>query len=135
MAVPPAGDRWWVGLGWASHASKLQTQLYVNRQPEALTQKVLDAFPDLAERRPELKWVVPLEKPPPGMKSFAEPRDGSMLRALRLERLVPELSKFWPAGGPVWDALAIVGFPAGEPGVILAEGKNYPREMYSRGTR
>jgi hypothetical protein len=134
VAVSPRPARWWTVDGWASHGSKLQTQLYVNRQPETLTKKVLEALPALAKRRPELEWVAPLEKPPAAVKAFAEPRDRSMLRVLRLERLASKLAKFWPARGPVWDALAIVHFADGTRGALLAEGKNYPRELYSGGT-
>jgi hypothetical protein len=57
-----------------------------------------------------------------------------MLNALGLDRLAAALAEFWPARGPVWDALAIVGFPDGADGAVLAEGKNYPGEMYSGGT-
>jgi hypothetical protein len=126
--------QWWVGRGWATHGSKLQTQLYVNRCHRALSETVLDALPALKARDPELEWGAPLEKPPAGQKAFAEPRDNSMLRALELEHLAPELSRFWPTRGPVWDALAIVHFGDGTSGALLAEGKNYPREMYSGGT-
>jgi hypothetical protein len=110
-------------------------QLYVNRQPSRLTENVLAALPELAARSPEVEWVVPLERPRAvGATAFAEPRDNAMLAALGLERLATELAKFWPARGPVWDGLAVVRFPDGTNGALLAEGKNYPREMYSGGT-
>lgn len=125
---------WWTAYGWADKGSKLQTQLYVNRQPEVLTKQVLKALPSLRAREPVLEWVVPLEKPPPGQTPFAEPRDAAMLAKLGLSSLKAELSKFWPAGGAVWDALAICHFPDNSMGALLAEGKNYPREMYSTGT-
>jgi hypothetical protein len=56
---------WWVERGWATRGSKLQTQLYVNRQPQALSEKVLEALPELAGREPRLEWVAPLERPRP----------------------------------------------------------------------
>jgi hypothetical protein len=128
-------DYWWAKYGWATHGSKLQTQLYVNRRREALTAGVLEALPTLREREPTLEWVVPLEKPiSPDLKAFAEPRDGRMLAALDQSQLTRGLANFWPARGPVWDALAICRFPDGTKGAVLAEGKNYPREMYSGGT-
>src|SRR5581483_2151818 len=84
---------------------------------------------------PTVEWVAPLAKPnSPGVKPFAEPRDGAMLAALDLFGLEGELARFWPARGPVWDALAICRFRDGSTGGLLAEGKNYPREMYSGGT-
>lgn len=129
-----AVTRWWAELGWATHGSKLQTQLYVNRRPAALSAKVLEALPALKVRNPQLEWVAPRENPTAGEKAFAEPRDGTMLTALRLKHLAPDLARFWPARGPVWDALAIIRFDDGTSGALLAEGKNYPREMYSGGT-
>ena len=44
-------------------------------------------------------------------------------------------SRTRPARGPVWDALARCTLADGTAAVILAEGKNYPREMYSGGTQ
>lgn len=129
-----AVTRWWAELGWATHGSKLQTQLYVNRRPAVLSGKVLEALPALKARNPQLEWVAPLENPKVGEKAFAEPRDGAMLTALGLKHLASALARFWPARGPVWDALAIIRFDDGTNGALLAEGKNYPREMYSGGT-
>ena len=120
---------WWTTHGWATRGSKLQTQLYVDRQQKALTEKVLEALPTLANRGPTLEWVVPLHA-----KDFAEPRDRTMLVELDLSHLAAALRTFWPARGPVWDALAICRFPDKTSGVLLAEGKSYPREMYSGGT-
>src|SRR5437660_1623500 len=115
--------RWWVEHGWATHGSRLQTQLYVNRQAEMLAGKVLEALPTLAARAPEVEWVAPLEKPSAaGAKAFTESLDNPMLAALGLERLAQELRKFWPSRGPVWDALAIIRFPDGTTGALLAEG-------------
>jgi hypothetical protein len=131
----PTVEGWWTQHGWATRGSRLQSQLYVNRQTDRLNEAALAALPALAERKPELEWVVPLEKPRgPLRKPFAEPRDGVMLAVLGLDRLASELAEFWPARGPVWDALAVVHFQDGTRGALLAEGKNYPREMYSSGT-
>jgi len=47
----------------------------------------------------------------------------------------PDLRKFWPRGGPVWDALARVEY--GEmntgKGVLLVEAKSHPPEIYGSG--
>ena len=128
-----AVTRWWAAHDWATQGSKLQTQLYVNRRPAVLEAKVLDALPALKARNPQLEWVAPLENPKDGKKAFAEPRD-AMLTVLGLGHLAPALAKFWPKRGPVWDALAILCFKDGTNGALLAEGKNYPCEMYSGGT-
>lgn len=121
---------WWTADGWACYGSKLQTQLYVNLRSEELSESVLTALPTLASRRPRLRWVAPLKR-----TDFYEPQDVAMLEALGLKRLAPALAKFWPNGGPVWDALAICEFQDGSTGALLGEGKNYPREMYSGGTQ
>ena len=121
---------WWADQHWATHGSQLQTQLYVNRHPKALTSRVLAALPTLATHHPKIEWVVPLES-----GKFAEARDRTMLSALKLDHLAADLLSFWPARGPVWDALAICRLTDGKDGVLLAEGKSYPREMYSSGTQ
>lgn len=57
----------------------------------------------------------------------AEYRDGSFLRLLGLERLVPELRGFWPSRGPQWDALALTS----DDRVILVEAKAHAGELAS----
>jgi hypothetical protein len=55
---------------------------------------------------------------------------------LELPELTDSLREFWPRRGPRWDALAICDFDdRTERGVLLAEGKSYPLEQYSGGTR
>jgi len=77
----------------------------------------------------EIEWVSPLEQ-----NRFREDQDSTFLGRLGLERHVDALAAFWPSGGPVWDALAIVDH--GEhPSVILAEGKSYPRELFGSGVK
>jgi hypothetical protein len=126
-----AAAPWWTAHGWWRRGSRLQTQLYVNRRPRDLSEKVLEALRSLTERGlREMTWVAPLEQ-----QAFAESRDLAMLNALGLKHLKPALAKFWPTGGPVWDALARLTFKDGGSGVLLAEGKNYPQELYSAGTQ
>jgi hypothetical protein len=124
------GDAWWILKGWARHGSQLQTQLYVNRRSDELTKSVLSALPDLAARKPTVTWVAPLES-----ASFDEPQDAGFLRTLRFAEHEAELKAFWPKGGPVWDALARCTLQDGSTGALLAEGKNYPDEMYSTGSQ
>jgi hypothetical protein len=48
-------------------------------------------------------------------------------------RSCTEPRKFWPSGGPHWDALAVAHGPDGDYlGPVLVEGKSYPGEMRSR---
>ena len=117
-------------LGRAYAGSQLQLQIWVNRQPDELSRRVVDALPSLASLNPRLHWVSPLER-----EKFVEYQDRAFLRALELESLDPQLKRFWPRGGPVWDALAAVeigGDPAPR-GVVLVEAKSYPNEIYGPG--
>ena len=91
---------------------------------------MVDALPSLASLNPRLRWVSPLER-----EKFVEYQDTTFLRALELESLDPQLKRFWPRGGPVWDALASVEI-GGDPvprGVVLVEAKSYPDEICGPG--
>jgi hypothetical protein len=115
---------------WAARGSQLQMQLYVNHRPRELSAAVLAAFPELAGRDASITWTAPLER-----EGFREPRDRDFLRAVEREDLAENLASFWPSRGPVWDGLAIVRFPSGDAGVLLAEGKSYPKEFYAGGSK
>lgn len=115
--------------GRAFAGSQLQIQLYVNRHPAALNEKILGALPALASLHPSIRWVSPLEQ-----ERFVEYQDEAFLRAVGLAEKADMLRGFWPAGGPVWDALAVVDVPGNKPGVLLVEGKSYPDEFYGNGT-
>ena len=120
------------GLGRAYAGSQLQIQLWVNRRSRELTQAVLAVLPSLASLGPRIRWVSPLE----GTR-FAEYQDREFLRAVALKRCAPQLSRFWPRGGPVWDALAAVE-TARTPdcgGVLLVEAKSHVSEVYSGGCK
>ena len=117
--------------GWADAGSQLQIQIYVNRRPHELSERVLDALPSLASLNPRLRWVSPLEK-----EDFAEYGDEAFLGAVGLHRLAGKLvGEFWPRRGPCWDALAVVEIAGGPArrGVVLVEAKSYREEMYSNG--
>jgi hypothetical protein len=110
--------------GLAHKGSQLQTQIYVNRRPEELWGALQDALPTLPVDA-RLTWVSPVQE-----ARFAEYQDVDFLRAIGLEQHAAALADFWPAGGPVWDALAVVGTDGLRPGVLLAEGKSYPDELF-----
>lgn len=117
-------------LGRAYKQSQLQMQLYVSRRASALTAAVLDALPSLAELRPILTWVSPLE-----VENFAEYHDADFLRAISRPELAAVLADYWPPGGPHWDALAIARDADGhDVGPVLVEAKSWPGEMRSRTT-
>ncbi|MFH1349496.1 MAG: hypothetical protein ABII26_01030 [Pseudomonadota bacterium] len=119
-------------FGRAYAGSQLQIQLYVNRRPRELSQKIIKGLPSLASPDPRLHWISPLEK-----DNFAEYQDTAFLKACGVEQLSYDLTSFWPRGGPVWDALATVEFQKDttQKGIILLEAKSHPPEIYSGGTR
>ena len=118
------------GRAGMTHGSQLQVQTYVNRFPGELTGAVLEALPSLAKRTRRVLWTAPLEA-----EAFAEPQDTAFLSAVGRGDLSDELRTFWPAGGPVWDALAVAVFDSGPPGVVLAEGKAHPHEFSGPGSK
>jgi hypothetical protein len=120
------------GLGRAYAGSQLQIQLWVTRRSTQLTQALLAALPSLAPQNPRIRWVSPLED-----GGFAEYQDREFLRAVGLERCTPQLSRFWPRGGPVWDALAAVETARTLDcrGVLLVEAKSHVSEVFGGGCK
>lgn len=115
------------GAGRAFAGSQLQTQLWVNRRAEKLTELVIAEFDGLSGQ--ELRWVSPLAQ-----DRFREYQDAAFLARVGLRDRADDLKAFWPSGGPVWDALAVVEH-GDRPGVILAEGKSYPGELFGSGSQ
>jgi hypothetical protein len=114
--------------GRAFKGSQRQVQSWVNDAPPELNEAILAELPTLAALAPEITWKSPLEE-----QEYQEYSDAAFLEQIGLEGLAPQLAEFWPAGGPVWDGLAVYLTPSGEGGVILVEGKSYPGELYSAG--
>jgi hypothetical protein len=115
--------------GQAYAGSQLQIQIYVNRRTEELNRGVLDALM-LTSLNAHLCWVSPLES-----EKFVEYQDEAFLRALGLQHLAGHLAEFWPAGGPCWDALAVVRI-GGDPdrcGALLIEAKSHLSELRGSG--
>lgn len=77
-----------------------------------------------------MRWVSPIES-----RRFAEYQDVDFLRAVGLEAHAAGLGDFWPSRGPVWDGLAVVETGSDRPGVLLAEGKSYPAELFGGGSK
>jgi len=117
-------------LGRALAGSQMQTQIYVARRPKDLSSSVQAALREIGVIYDTVRWVAPLEG-----KRFLEPSDGGFLEALGLGDLSGELAKFWPSGGPAWDALAVLGTNARRDGVLLVEAKSYLQEVYGAGCR
>jgi len=109
-------------LGRAYAGSQRQIQFFVNEKPELLNLAISDAF----GKTFPLRWVSPLKN-----EKFKEYRDSQFLEALGLRRFKGNLSGFWPARGPRWDALACV--EDGTDGVLLLEAKSYVSEILGPG--
>lgn len=118
-ARPPRTD----ANGAAFAGSQLQTQLYVNKRTADLDESIRRAIPDLSDAT--FDWRSPL-----AAENYREYWDAAFLKALDLSEHAQALSRFWPTGGPHWDALAVVTHPGGQgPGALIIEGKSYPDEM------
>jgi hypothetical protein len=117
--------------GQARRGSQKQLQDYVNQHEASITAAVMDALPAaIREMNASLTWVSPLAR-----HDYVEYRDGDFLDAVGLDNCRNHLARFWPPGGPSWDALAIVSFAntAMTPGVILVEAKSHISEIYGGG--
>jgi hypothetical protein len=95
----------------------------VNEKANALNSAVAQSLSryDLDER--DIHWVSPLAE-----DTYSEYRDSEFLERVGLGLLAPRLLKFWPRGGPCWDALAQI-----QGGCILTEAKSHVPEIYGGG--
>lgn len=108
--------------GAAFAGSQRQIQLYVNEQPLVFNQAISDAL----KTSLSLRWVSPLSS-----DGYREYWDSASLKVLGLSQHGKELSRFWPSGGPHWDALACVENRTG--GVLLVESKSHVPEIFGNG--
>jgi hypothetical protein len=108
--------------GRAFAGSQQQIQFYVNERPSVLDKAISDAF-----KRPfSLRWVSPLSS-----DRYREYWDAAFLKVSGLSQYRKELNRFWPRGGPHWDALACVENPTS--GVLLVESKSHVPEIFGNG--
>ncbi len=116
--------------GRAVRGSRRQIQDHVNEYPAKLSAAVIDALrPSLGQHQIEIRWVSPLAQ-----DNYQEYRDIDFLAALGLSEFADGLSRFWPSGGPCWDALGLLGISGtGAPGFILIEAKSHIPEIYGSG--
>jgi hypothetical protein len=108
--------------GRAHAGSQRQMQFYVNERPLVLQQAISDAFKTTLH----LRWVSPLAS-----DRYKEKKDSAFLQALGFSKYCEDLKRFWPNGGPVWDALARV--ENGTAGVLLVEAKSHVPEIAGSG--
>jgi hypothetical protein len=90
-----------------------------------LNDALVSEFPELTGQ--EVEWRSPLAE-----DRYREYHDEAFLDQVDLGDHAADLATFWPRGGPVWDALAVVRL-SGRPGIVLAEGKSYPDELFGPG--
>jgi hypothetical protein len=102
----------------AEHGSQKWIQLGVNSEPPLLN-KVVSA--KLAGPK-AVTWQSPT-----ACDEYAEYRDHDFLERIGQGRLTSELQRFWPIGGPQWDALAT----SDDGSVLLVEGKSHIGELCS----
>jgi hypothetical protein len=114
--------------GLAEQGSQLQMAIYANARRTELDGSIC-AVADLPIGV-TLDWRSPLRA-----DRYAEYQDAAFLTALGRPELSSGLREFWPAGGPVWDGLAVVDLGNDENGVLMVEAKSYPEEMYGSGSQ
>lgn len=117
--------------GRAFAGSQRQIQTYVNEHPDVLAAAISSSFGPFFPMNRNLRWISPLAS-----ESYIEYRDADFLHALGFPQHIDALSRFWPKGGPCWDALARIEDANGNPnGCILVEAKSHVPEFLSHDTQ
>jgi hypothetical protein len=109
---------------FASAGSQRWLQVAVNRKPELLLSALRRSR--AISRRTTVTWYSPLES-----DEFQEYRDGPALSKAGISDLAKPLNTFWPARGPVWDAIGRTS--EGTP--LFVEAKAHIPEAASSTTR
>lgn len=110
-------------MSFAAAGSQRWLQIAINRKPELLLGALRRS--GAISPRAGVKWQSPLEP------EFREYRDKSALEKAGVVDLKKPLKDFWPARGPVWDALGITsdGYP------LFLEAKAHIPEAASPASR
>src|SRR6266498_5583924 len=103
--------------------SRKWLQDLVYNHPAMLADAIHAAQPHVQSQK--IDWRSP--QPP----KYLEYRDGKALQALDLSHMRSALARFWPARGPVWDAL---GVGIGTDERFLVEAKAHIPELVSSPT-
>lgn len=99
--------------------SQKYIQKLINFNAPLINQKITEVFN--FKKNLNIDWFSPLIN-----DHYAEYRDEDFLNRLGLDSLNISLKKFWPSGGPQWDALAM-----GDGNIFLVEAKSYIGEILS----
>ena len=114
-----------VPLAFANAGSQRWIQIAVNRRPDVLLSSLRAAGAISASTT--IDWASPLE-----LDGCCEYRDAIALKKAGVEALpVRALNDFWPARGPVWDAIGRTSDDV----AIFVEAKAHIPEAASPGTR
>jgi hypothetical protein len=93
---------WWIEEGmvaeFARRGSQKWLQVAINRKPELLLGALRRS--GAIAQQVAVTWKSPLAE-----DSFQEYRDGAAMEKANLTKLRKPLASFWPARGPVWDAI------------------------------
>ena len=104
----------------ANRGSQKWLQLLVNDSPGVLLHEL--HANGVISPTATVQWVSPLRS-----DAWAEYRDAEFLVVLGLRQYAPELTEFWPKGGPQWDGLG----RASDGKVVLLEAKAHIPEVLS----
>ncbi len=110
--------------GRAYAGSQRQIQTYVNERTSELSHAVAEALQPGNLDESAIRWVSPVVA-----DNHSEYQDKEFLGIIGAGHLAPKLPKFWPHGGPCWDALARLDGG----GCVLIEAKSHVPELYGNG--
>lgn len=105
------------------HGSLKDIQILINKNQNLIDKLIKSTFSDL--RNEDILWTSPLEN-----DEYAEYLDNDFLLKVGLDPNEIQLDKFWPSGGPHWDALA----KTSKGKIILVEAKANIPEFVSPAT-
>jgi hypothetical protein len=102
------------------HGSLRDIQILINKNKALIDGKIKNSLEDLS--RSEIIWTSPIKD-----DDFAEYSDNDFIEKVGLNPDEIKLNRFWPTGGPHWDALA----KTKEGDIILVEAKANIPEIVS----
>jgi hypothetical protein len=109
---------------FAAAGSQRWLQVAINRRPQLLLSALQRS--EAVAPRASIEWKSPLVG-----DDLREYRDQKALEQVGIANLKKPLGEFWPARGPVWDALGITS----EGGPLFIEAKAHIPEAASPGTK